>query len=79
MAEQVKPPTQKTPKGYEIPIPKRRPHLAGSLGVAMTRRFFESGWIVRVRVSRAVRVTDRGGRALSDELGLQVESSPRTA
>lgn len=51
---------------------ERRHHLAGPLGVAITRRFFELNWIARVRQSRAVRLTDSGRAALSAELGLVV-------
>lgn len=52
---------------------ERRHHLAGSLGVAVTKRFFDLNWIARVRQSRAVRVTERGCSALRDELSIEWE------
>lgn len=51
---------------------ERRYHLAGALGEATTNRYFELGWIARVRQSRAVRLTDRGCAALKDRLGIQL-------
>jgi len=49
---------------------ERRPHLAGALGAALLHRCLDERWIARVRDSRAVRLTDRGRRALSAALGL---------
>lgn len=49
---------------------ERRPHLAGALGAALATVCLETGWVVRVRHSRAVRLTDRGRRALHGALGL---------
>lgn len=51
---------------------ERRYHLAGALGDATANRYFELGWIARVRQSRAVRLTDRGRATLKDHLGLQL-------
>ena len=51
---------------------ERRPHLAGTLGVTMYKRFSELGWIVRSRKSRAVRVTLEGRKALSKYLHIVV-------
>jgi DNA-binding transcriptional ArsR family regulator len=48
---------------------ERRYHLAGALGAALTRRFFEMRWIERAS-GRAVRVTANGRRGLRS-LGLQ--------
>jgi len=53
---------------------ERRRHLSGVLGVAMTQRFFALSWIVRVRQSRAVRMTERGRAAFVSELGLANEA-----
>jgi DNA-binding transcriptional ArsR family regulator len=50
---------------------ERRPHLAGQLGVALTKRLFELEWVERTEVRRAVRVTERGSRELGVQLGLQ--------
>jgi DNA-binding transcriptional ArsR family regulator len=49
---------------------ERRPHLAGRLGVALTRRLFELEWIERTGLPRAVRPTPRGREELSARLGL---------
>lgn len=52
---------------------ERRPHLAGALGAALTRRFFEVGWLARIDGTRAVTPTAEGRRALRRELGVSVE------
>lgn len=49
---------------------ERRPHLAGKLGVALTKRLFELEWVERGELRRAVRVTERGSRELRTQLGL---------
>jgi DNA-binding transcriptional ArsR family regulator len=49
---------------------ERRPHLAGSAGAAMCRRFLDSGWITRTGTARAVRVTPDGRRGLAEVLGI---------
>ena len=51
---------------------ERRPHLAGRLGVALTRRLFELGWLQRTPRAREVRVTPQGEVGLSRELSLKV-------
>jgi biotin operon repressor len=51
---------------------ERRPHLAGTLGVAMYKRFSELGWIAPLRKSRAVRVTLEGREAFSKHLRIVV-------
>ena len=43
---------------------ERRNHLAGALGSALADHVFERGWIEHVRESRAVRITELGGREL---------------
>src|SRR6516162_7758775 len=43
---------------------ERRNHLAGTLGTALAEHLFERGWIERDRESRAVRITELGGREL---------------
>ena len=49
---------------------ERRPHLAGKLGVALTKRLFELDWIERTERRRAVAVTAKGERELAARLGL---------
>ena len=59
-------------KGFGVDLPahrstrlcldwtERRPHLAGALGAALTRRYFDLGWMERVKRSHAVIVTPVG-------------------
>jgi DNA-binding transcriptional ArsR family regulator len=49
---------------------ERRSHLAGGVGAAVCRRFFDEGWITRTGTHRAVKVTDPGKRALAEHLGI---------
>ena len=49
---------------------ERKPHLAGALGAAVLRRLLELKWLLRVRGSRAVKVTDLGRQQLQSEFGL---------
>ena len=51
---------------------ERRPHLAGTLGVALYRRFAELGWIQETRKSRIVRITLEGRRGLAKHLQVAV-------
>jgi DNA-binding transcriptional ArsR family regulator len=51
---------------------ERRPHVGGSLGVALARRLFELGWIERAPQPRAVWVTERGRAGLLDGLGVRL-------
>lgn len=48
---------------------ERRPHLAGSVATQILRTAVASGWIVRLKDSRAVRVTPEGTRAFAAALG----------
>ena len=52
---------------------ERRPHVAGPLGVALTSRLFELGWLERLADGRAVRATAAGARELVKEFGVIVE------
>jgi DNA-binding transcriptional ArsR family regulator len=49
---------------------ERRPHLAGKLGVALTKQLFDLGWVKRTKRRRAVEVTGEGKRQLGRRLGL---------
>jgi DNA-binding transcriptional ArsR family regulator len=49
---------------------ERRPHLAGKLGVALTKRLFDLGWVKRTERRRAVEVTDEGKRQLAKRLSI---------
>jgi len=71
--------------GIELPTPRstrrrvcrlcldwteRRPHIAGALGAAMTKRYFDLGWMERVKRSHAVVVTPLGRRGLQKIFGV---------
>jgi DNA-binding transcriptional ArsR family regulator len=58
---------------------ERRFHVAGHVGAALARHCFEQGWIVRVRDSRAVLVTERGRGALHEAFGLEIEVEQQAA
>ncbi len=51
---------------------ERRPHVAGTLGVAMYRRFVALRWIAPMKSTRAVRVTLDGKRELWKRLRIAV-------
>jgi DNA-binding transcriptional ArsR family regulator len=50
---------------------ERRPHIAGPVGTALTRRYFDLGWLERLPDSQAVRVTPRGRRGFQATFGLE--------
>jgi hypothetical protein len=49
---------------------ERRPHIAGSLGAAFTKRLFDLGWIERIERSHAVIVTALGRQGLQETFGV---------
>jgi DNA-binding transcriptional ArsR family regulator len=49
---------------------ERRPHLAGKLGVALTKQLFDLDWIERTERRRAVQVTKEGRRELGKRLDI---------
>jgi len=49
---------------------ERRPHLAGALGAALTKRCFDFGWTERMKHSRAVIVTASGKRGFLETFGI---------
>jgi DNA-binding transcriptional ArsR family regulator len=49
---------------------ERRPHIAGVIGAALTRRCFELGWMERMEQSQAVVVTPRGRRGFQKTFGI---------
>jgi hypothetical protein len=51
---------------------ERRPHLAGALGAALTKRCFDLGWTELMRHSRAVIVTASGKRGFRETFGIGV-------
>ena len=53
---------------------ERRDHLAGPLGVGLTKGLLELGWARRKPGTRALRITVEGARGLRDTFGLGVEA-----
>lgn len=53
---------------------ERKPHVAGSLGAVLLQRLFELEWIVRVKDSRAVMVTESGRHSFKAEFGIEWKS-----
>ena len=49
---------------------ERRPHIAGAVGAALTRRCFDLGWTERLKHSRAVIVTASGKRGFLETFGI---------
>jgi DNA-binding transcriptional ArsR family regulator len=49
---------------------ERRPHIAGAVGVAITKRCFDLGWIERMKRSHAVIVTPLGRRGFQKTFGI---------
>jgi DNA-binding transcriptional ArsR family regulator len=49
---------------------ERRPHIAGAVGAALTKRCFDLGWMERLKRSHAVIVTPVGRRGLARTFGI---------
>ena len=49
---------------------ERRPHIAGAVGAAITTRYFDLGWIERMKRSQAVIVTPSGRRGFQKSFGV---------
>ena len=49
---------------------ERRPHIAGAVGAAITRRCFDLGWVERLADSQAVVVTPSGRRGFQKTFGI---------
>jgi DNA-binding transcriptional ArsR family regulator len=58
---------------------ERRPHIAGEVGIAITRRCFALGWIERTKRSHAVVVTPRGRRGFPKTFGIDASEAVETA
>ena len=54
---------------------ERRPHLAGTVGVALTRRYFALGWMERRGRSHAVVVTPPGRRGFQRVFGVDASDA----
>ena len=51
---------------------ERRPHIAGAVGAALTKRCFDLGWTERMKSSGAVMVTASGERGFLETFGIGV-------
>ena len=49
---------------------ERRPHIAGPVGAALTRRYFDLGWVERMKRSHAVSVTPSGRQGFREAFGI---------
>ena len=49
---------------------ERRPHIAGAVGAALTKRYFDLGWTERMKHSRAVIITGLGKRGFLKTFGI---------
>jgi DNA-binding transcriptional ArsR family regulator len=54
---------------------ERRPHLAGAVGAAITRRCFDLGWMERTTRSHAVIVTPSGRRGFQETFGIDASQA----
>lgn len=54
---------------------ERRPHIAGAVGAAITKRYFDLGWMERMRRSHAVIVTPLGRRGFQETFGIDASES----
>jgi DNA-binding transcriptional ArsR family regulator len=54
---------------------ERRPHIAGALGAAITKHFFDLGWIQKMKRSHAVIVTPLGRRGLQETFGVDTSGT----
>ena len=54
---------------------ERRPHIAGVVGAALTRRCFDLGWTERMRHSRAVIVTASGQYGFCETFGIDASEA----
>ena len=53
---------------------ERRPHIAGAVGAAITKRCFDLGWIERTTRSHAVIVTPLGRRGFQKTFGIEASN-----
>jgi DNA-binding transcriptional ArsR family regulator len=49
---------------------ERRPHIAGALGAAITNRYFDLGWLERMKRGHAVIVTPLGRQGFRETFGI---------
>ena len=51
---------------------ERRPHIAGAVGAALTKRCFDLGWTERMKHSSAVVVTASGKHGFRETFGIDM-------
>jgi hypothetical protein len=54
---------------------ERRPHIAGAVGAAITKRYFDLGWMERLNRSHAVSVTPSGRRGFLKTFGIDASEA----
>ena len=54
---------------------ERRPHIAGAVGAAITKRYFDLGWMERMKRSHAVIVTPLGRRGFQKTFGIDASGA----
>ena len=80
--------------GVELPVPasrrrrscrlcldwtERRHHIAGPVGAAITQRYFELGWMERMKRTQAVLITPRGRRGFRETFGIETSEPGEAA
>jgi len=63
----------RAPIRYCIDWSEQDHHLSGALGAALAARLFELEWVKRLPRTRAVLVTDKGRRALAEQLDVTLD------
>jgi hypothetical protein len=58
---------------------ERRPHVGSAVGAAMTRRFFELGWITRKKDTRAINISTFGQGQFQRTFGISLADKRVTA
>jgi DNA-binding transcriptional ArsR family regulator len=56
---------------------ERRPHIAGAVGAAITKRYFDLGWIERMKRTHAVIVTPLGTRGFKTTFAIDASADDR--
>jgi DNA-binding transcriptional ArsR family regulator len=54
---------------------ERRPHIAGAIGAAITKRYFDLGWMERMKHSQGVIVTPVGRRGFQGTFGIDTSET----
>ncbi len=72
-------PTPRSPRRHSCRLcldwTERRPHFAGAVGAAITKRCFDLGWLERMSRSQAVVVTPLGRRGFLEIFGIETSEA----